>query len=183
MGIVLPGTGSTVWTAADADGGGDVQGVRPSKPIIKTPWQTPTITAGAYTAGMAVGGLITFTNAVRAAGLSGRVKNYLLIDDDKQDKNYALLLFDSPPTAPVDHTAYDPSLVDLEKACAVYYLHGGVLTLANRSVIGDTNNSFGQDTVPYVCVSTSLYGVLVADSNPTFTGTTHLHLMLMLELD
>lgn len=43
--------------------------------------QTPTVTAGAYTAGDAVGGLLTFANAARNSGGGGVIKDVIILDD------------------------------------------------------------------------------------------------------
>lgn len=81
--------------------------------------QTPTVTAGAYSAGDAVGGLLTFANAARASGGGGVVKGVVIVDDAGQDAELELWLFDRTFTAMVDNAAWAPSEANLENLLAV----------------------------------------------------------------
>ncbi len=75
---------------ADVTGQGDV----PVSTNGGTKTQTPTITAGAYSAGDNVGGLLEFTNAALVAGEGGVIKQVEIIDDAGQEVELELWLFD-----------------------------------------------------------------------------------------
>lgn len=75
---------------------------------------TPTITAGAYTAGDALGGLLTFASVVRTAGGSGEIVKVTIIDNAKQSAPVDLVLFDQTFTATADNSPFDPSDADLQ---------------------------------------------------------------------
>jgi len=128
--------------------------------------QQPTITAGAYSAGDAVGGKLTFANAARTSGGGGIITNLRIIDDAGQDAELELWLFDQDFTAMSDNAAWAPSEADLEN---------WVMTI---STTGDTWRSAGTPSTididfvkGYVCNGTALYGQLVTRGTPTFAAT------------
>jgi len=130
--------------------------------------QTPTVTAGAYSANDAVGGLLTFANAGRVSGRGGVVKNVLLIDDAGQDAVMELWLFDVTFTAMVDNAAWAPSQADLRNLVCVISTN-------------DSANGWAAAGTPSVCsvecsyrydpTATSLFGQLVTRGTPTFAAT------------
>jgi len=73
----------------------------------------PTITAGAYTAGDALGGLLTFGNVVRTAGGAGEIVKVTIIDNAMQSAPIDLVLFSRTFTAIADNAAFDPSDADM----------------------------------------------------------------------
>jgi len=75
---------------------------------------TPAITAGAYTAGDALGGLLTFASVVRSAGGCGEIVKVTIIDNAKQSAPIDLVLFDRTFTPTADNAAFDPSDADLQ---------------------------------------------------------------------
>jgi len=133
--------------------------------------QTPTITVGAYSAGDAVGGLLTFANVGRVAGLGGVLTNVLIIDDAGIDAQLELWLFDRTFTAMADNDAWAPSAADLENwigtICTVES-SAGWLAAGTPSVI-DIEVTRRLDLI-----GTSLFGQLVTRTTPTYTAVDNL---------
>lgn len=77
------------------------------------PAQTPAITAGAYSAKDAVGGLLTFANAARVQGGIGVIEKLVITDLSIQAAELILVLFDRTFTAMADNAPFDPSDADL----------------------------------------------------------------------
>lgn len=131
---------------------------------------TPTITAGAYGAKDAVGGLLTFANAVRVAGGTGTLHAVTVVDDGMQSAELVLVLFDQSFTPTADNAPFDPSDADLENCI------GKVVVLAADY------NAFVDNAVacrsgiglPLKLDGTSLYGQLMCTGTPTYTSTADL---------
>ena len=128
--------------------------------------QTPTITAGAYSAGDAVGGLLTFANAARTSGGGGFVKNVLLVDDAGQDAQLELWLFDQTFTAIADNAAWAPTEADLENLIAIVSTVDGTWRAA-----GTPSAISVEASLRYDLTGTSLFGQLVTRGTPTFAAT------------
>ena len=128
--------------------------------------QTPTVTAGAYTAGDAVGGLLEFINAARAAGGGGVIKDVLIIDDNGQDVAMELWLFNATFTAMADNAPWAPSEADLRKLLAIIPTSDGAWFAA-----GTPSAARVEASQRYDLVGTSLFGQLVTRGTPTFAAT------------
>jgi hypothetical protein len=128
--------------------------------------QTPTITAGAYSAGDAVGGLLTFTGAGRVSAYGGVLTNVLLIDDAGQDAQLELWLFNQTFTAISDNAAWAPSEADLENLICVISSLDGIWTAA-----GTPSVSFIEKTIRYDLTGTNMFGQLVTRGTPTYVAT------------
>jgi hypothetical protein len=130
--------------------------------------QQPTVTAGAYSAGDAVGGLLTFANAARVSGGGGVIKSVTIIDDAGQDAELELWLFDRTFTAMADNAAWAPSEADLENLVGVISTADsarGWMAAGTPSVITiDVATRFDLN-------GTSLFGQLVTRGTPTFAAT------------
>ena len=130
--------------------------------------QTPTITAGAYSAGDAVGGLLTFANAGRVSGGGGVIKTVTIIDDAGQDAELELWLFDRTFTAMSDNAAWAPSEADLEN-------HIGVISTEDSSqgwLAAGTPSTITIDVATgFDLNGTSLFGQLVTRGTPTYAAT------------
>ena len=74
----------------------------------------PTITAGAYAAGDALGGRLAFENVVPEAGGGGTITKVVIVDKDNERAPIDLVLFDQPFTATADNAPFDPTDADLE---------------------------------------------------------------------
>jgi len=143
--------------------------------------QTPTVTVGAYTAGDAVGGLLTFANAARVSGGGGVVKGVLIIDDAGQDAELELWLFNQTFTAMADNAPWAPSEADLENCI-------GVVSTATSDqgwmAAGTPSVCDIEVAKRYDLVGTSLFGQLVSPTDtPTFAATDDVTVKVMLLQD
>lgn len=138
---------------------------------------TQTVTASsAYTAGNAVGGLISFPGASRLTGevggisTSGMVLGVMVNSKSAQTTQMDLVFFDSIPSASacVDKTSVAVALADFDKA-RVGVAHITDWTSLGTPSIGQAQNlALGYS----LSSSTTLYGCLVTRATPTFTATT-----------
>lgn len=139
---------------------------------------TPTISTSQYTAKDAIGGLMTFSNSVRASGGSGIVLGVQVIDKDQEKSDVDLLLFDRSITAPTDNAAFDPS--DAELANCVGFVR---VVAADYSDLNDNSIASVETNLPFVSNGTDLFGVLVARATPTFTATSDIVVVLTIRQD
>jgi hypothetical protein len=128
--------------------------------------QTPTVTAGAYSANDAVGGLLTFANAARVAGYGGVIKDVLILDDAGQDAALELWLFNATFTAMTDNAAWAPSEADLRKLVGIIATSSGAYFAA-----GTPSAARVECYQRYDCTGTSLFGQLVTRGTPTYVAT------------
>lgn len=142
--------------------------------------QTPTITAGAYSAGDTVGGLLTFANAARVAGLGGVIKNMLIIDDAQQSVELELWLFNQTFTPIADNAPWAPSVADLENLIAIITTESGDWFESSNQGVADVEASKRFDLI---AAGTSLFGQLVTRATPTFVATTDLTVKIALLQD
>jgi hypothetical protein len=173
---ITAGAGTTVSTN-DASGA-HVQRVHATVEQVRVA-QTPTISAGAiYAAKDVVGTLLTFAGAARFNGGSGRVVSVQVVDKDQERADLDLILFDAAPTVASDNSPFDPTDAELLTCVGWIPIGGGFYSdFTDNSVAHvDTN-------LHYVLAATSLYGVLVARSTPTYTGTTDLVVTLTFAVD
>lgn len=140
--------------------------------------QTPTVTAGAYSAGDAVGGLLTFANAARASGDGGVIKDVLILDNAGQDVELELWLFNDTITAMADNAAWAPSEADLRKLVAIISTADGAWFTA-----GTPSAARVECSQRYDCAATSLFGQLVTRGTPTFAATDDITVVLGLLTD
>ena len=158
--MVAGGSGGIVSLAAGEEYIGDVG------TLGITIGRTPTVTAGAYTGGDAVGGLLEFHNAVRLAGEGGVIKDVLIIDDNGQDAEMELWLFNSTFTAMVDNAPWAPSQADLRKLLAIVSTTDGAWFAAGTPSVARIEVS-----QKYDLIGTSMFGQLVTRGTPTFAAT------------
>ena len=128
--------------------------------------QTPTVTAGAYVANDAVGGLLTFANASRSVGGGGVIKDMIILDDAGQDAEMELWLFNVTFTAMVDNAPWAPSEADLRNLV-------GVITTANGAwfAAGTPSVAVVEASQRYDLIGTNLFGQLVTRGTPTYAAT------------
>ena len=131
------------------------------------PTQTPTITAGAYSAKDAVGGLLTFANAARVSGGTIRIESVVVTDLSIQAADLVLALFDRTFTATADNDAFDPSDADLANCL-------GYIRINNSDYATFADNCVA--TLKGVGLSvklngTSLFGQLMCTGTPTYAST------------
>lgn len=140
--------------------------------------QTPTVTAGAYTAGDAVGGLLTFANAARISAGGGVTKNMVIVDDAGQDAELELWLFDRTFSAIADNAAWAPTEADLENLIAIISTSDGTWRAAGTPSAVDIEVSKRYDLT-----GTSMFGQLVTRGTPTFAATDDISVKIALLRD
>jgi hypothetical protein len=142
--------------------------------------QTPTITAGAYTLGAAVGGLLTFTGAVNTSGGRGQVTALVLLDKAQQHCPLELVLFDHTFTATADQSAFNPSSADMAYCIGVVAInpeHYRRFSGNSVAVVPDLSMRFVANG------SANLYGQLVCRGVPTYASTSDLSVRLTVRRD
>jgi len=133
----------------------------------------PTITAGVYAAGDALGGLLNFANAARLAGSGGTITKIVIVDDDSQLAPVDVVFFDRTFTATADNAPFDPTDADLENCI-------GYVNVAATDYGAFNDNSVAvkcsglQMPFDYVLNGTSLFAQMVVRSGPTYASTSSL---------
>lgn len=132
--------------------------------------QTPTISTSAYTAGFAVGGKLTFANAVDALASRGVIAGCRIKDKHKQNAPLELWLFREDFTPTTDFNAFNPSDSDLANLAAVVRV---------TDWFSGSGNSVGQGVnlpLPVVLDAgdTTLYGQLVTRGTPDYDSSSDL---------
>lgn len=127
------------------------------------------VTAAAYSAGNAVGGKRTLSNAVRTPG-TGILQSVTILDRANQKAAMTVFIFDQNPTAATitDHAAFVFSTDDLNVIAQVNFSAGDYTTTNSKAVacISGLN-------IPLKAASgTSLYAAVVTSGTPTFANTT-----------
>ena len=124
------------------------------------------VTAGAYTAGMAVGGKIALPEIVGGSGLKCAVVDALVIDKAAQQQPYDLLFFDSDLVGAVtDRQTFNLHASDRSKLL-------GFIPLVNTSTVGTGGVLIGATNIykRLTLAGRIAYAVLIARGTPTFTG-------------
>jgi hypothetical protein len=126
---------------------------------------TPTITAGAYGANDAVGGLLTFANAARLSGGSIVIEGITIVDEASQAASLELVLFDQTFTNTADNSPFDPTDADLANVI-------GVIPVSTYYTFND-NSVASRSGLGLACklAGTSLFGQLVTRTAPTYAAT------------
>jgi hypothetical protein len=134
--------------------------------------QTPTITAGAYSAGDAVGGKLTFTGCPE----SGFIETVTIVDKDEEGAALNLVLFKQDFTAVNDNAAFDVTAGEEDDVI-------GVVTIAAADFIdvgGCKIATISELSMGYKLTETSatkrgrIYGQLMTTGTPTYTTTSDL---------
>lgn len=133
---------------------------------------TPTITAGAYSAGDVVGGLLTFNVGYPY----GTVRSVILVDDAAQDVPLKLYFFNTAPTTIADNAAFSGlAEADYEK-----FIGSVAISLYDTAV----NAAYVQDADVSFSLDSPLFAYLVTDgSTPTYAATDDITVTLILWLD
>lgn len=129
--------------------------------------QTPTVTAGAYTANDNLGGLLTFANACRVAGYGGVIKSMVIVDDASQSGTIELWLFNQTFTAGADNAVWTPVEAELENLVGIISTTDGIwYTGGATATVNVTEASLRYDST-----GTSLFGRLVTRTADTYVAT------------
>ena len=139
--------------------------------------QTPTVTAGAYTVGQAVGGLLTFSGLLRSTATTGTLQKALLTFNDTQTPVVDLILFNAAPTATTitDHSTFSLAAADVTKVV-------GVIHITDSSAAGTPTLAQAlQLQLPFIVgtAGASLYGVLVTRAAITLGSTSDVSVALV----
>lgn len=153
---------------------------------------TPTVDTSAYASGDVIGGVMTFTNALRSYTRAGKVVAVTLFDKTAASGLAAcnLWLFNANPSASTttDNAAFNLADADVTKLC-------GVVPFTSDDVFdGGTGNQILYRSGLYVPVTgqapsstttddTDVYGVLVAGGAVTFAAASDLIVRLAIEQD
>ena len=132
---------------------------------------TQVVTASsAYSSGNCVGGLITFTNAANNWG-SGYIESIVVRDKAGQSSNYELWLFDANPAATTvtDKSAIAVNTADLAKCIGVVAMSAVKLGASSTMAVSTATGVFLSFSAGLG--NTSLYGILVTRSTPTYAST------------
>ncbi len=141
---------------------------------------TPTVTAGAYTAGDVIGGLLTFSATLSSQPGSGELREVMVYDNAKQQKALTLFLFDSAPSVIADNAAFNLSAADLRKCFAI-------VPIAIHKTYSTSTRGYSIARALSVPVFTdtdqSIYAYLVCDAAPTYGATDDLTIGLSIIQD
>ena len=135
--------------------------------------QTPTLTTAAYTAGDAVGGMMTFEDAALDTGGGGLINDIVIIDDAGQDDDMELWLFDTTFLS-TDAAAFAPAEASIHTLVSVITITSAGWVAAGTPSV-NVVSIFGQR---YDCVGKDLYGQLVCRGTPTFVAVDDLTVRL-----
>ncbi len=139
--------------------------------------QTPIITAGAYSSGDALGGLLTFASAVRASGGTGVITKIVIVDDADQEAPIDLVFFDQTFTATGDNDAFDPSDADMQNCI------GHVNVAATDYASFNDNGAATKRNVGfwYALAGTLLFAQMVVRDTPSYVATDDLTVKIFVE--
>jgi len=149
--------------------------------------QTPTITAGIYSTGDALGGKLTFEYAAKRANGEGRIVSITIVDQADQKAAIDLVLFDQDFTATADNAA-----IAILDADAVNIIQ--TITLLAADYVDTGANSVitkGNIQKRYKCKESwsdnntgkKLYGQLIVRGTPTYAATDDITVKLEVEYD
>lgn len=136
----------------------------------------PTITAGAYSAGDVVGGLMT----IPLESYSGIIRQVNVDDDDNEKADITLYFFNASPTAVLDNGAFAPTIADLKKLVGILNIATAAYTTVNGNAWAfkaavDIEYAVAESGVP------SLYAYCVATATPTYAAVTDLQFRFLIE--
>jgi hypothetical protein len=136
---------------------------------------TPTLTASsAYTAGNCVGGLMTFSSILLAAG-SGVLQTLVLQCKSTQTATFKFYLYSANPSSSTFTNKSAPSINSADIAKLI-----GFWTLSTPDSGQGTHTIYVVDGVGHALNvgATTLYGVLVTTGTPTFASTSDINMVL-----
>ena len=142
---------------------------------------TPVINTAIYTAGDALGGLLTFTSAVHDGRESGVIQAFIIIDDALQSDITELHLFNQTFTASANNAIFSPSDADLQN-----YIGYVECIVADYTDFEDNSAAAAKNiNLPFNLVSggTSLFGQLVTRGTPTYAAVDDITVKLVILQD
>lgn len=140
---------------------------------------TPTVTAGAYSANNAVGGLLTFTSRMFTPNKTGVLLSISIVDAASQNAALELVLFDRSFTATADNDAFAPSDADLANCLGVIPIAAGdYYTFSSNSVATIRSVGLGVKSAGTTHGDLAIYGQLVTRGTPTYATTSDIDVVL-----
>jgi len=129
---------------------------------------TQTVAASAHSAGDAVGGLITLSDAVRSSALSGIIQSVSVTDKAGNAGSYDIVFFTANPTATTvtDDAAFTLNDADITKVICMAPI-STVSTFADNGV----TNTTGVGCPFEVASGTTIYAALINRSAATYAST------------
>lgn len=144
-------------------------------PINQTVSAEPvvTVTAGAYSDGDVVGGLLNLSELAGSGG-GGTIRQILLVDDAAQSANIDVYFFDGEPSTVADNAAFASAMTAADLAKLV-----GVVSLSSYTTLN--SNTYAVSTDVNLSHGTGeLYAYLVLNgSTPTYAATTDIMLKVV----
>jgi hypothetical protein len=131
---------------------------------------TPTVTAGGYTAGDVIGGLVTLT--FQTAGGWCALDDIVLVDDADSISSITIHVFNQTPSTIADNAAYAPTEADLKKKVAK-------VTITSFDTEGSDRWGQAAPNITKKLISlpdNALYFYIVATAAPTFAATDDLYI-------
>lgn len=152
---------------------------------------TPTITAGAYSSGQAIGGKLTFPNVCNQMQGSTTIQSIQILDLSKQKSAIDVVFFIADFTPTANGSTFNPSGADALNARAVSiaasdYMDFSAQSLATIRNVGlalVTPQAGATSTGAIAVRPTIIYAQLVSRGTPTFTSTTALTVTVQFYLD
>lgn len=146
---------------------------------------TPVIDTNIYAAGDAVGGILTFSNAIIKASKSAKIESVLITDKGAQSAVLSLTLFATSPSSSTvtNNAALDVADADLDKIIGRVAIAAADYTVFNTN---DNSIAYVQTAVPLFndADSYDIYGVLrITSGTPTWTSTSDLVVNLFIRQD
>ena len=141
--------------------------------------QTPVITAGAYAANDAIGGLLEFADAARSPGSHLTIRSIVVVDNAKQAGEIDLVFFRETFTAIADNAPFDPSDADMAK----YVGHIKIRSSDYADFVdngGATRDNLGL-SISLVAAGTSLFAQAVIRGIETYAATDDLTFKLVVD--
>jgi len=142
---------------------------------------TPTISTGAYAAGDALGGLMSFASAVLGTAGSGAITKVVIIDDDDELAPIDIVFFSTSFTPTADNNPFAPSDADMQNCI-------GYVDVAATDYASFVNNCVAAKTsglrmpFPYkLSAGTALYAQMVIREAHTYTATDDITVKLAVE--
>ena len=181
----LPSQGIRCWNRVqlEDEDGNPIEGANPL-PVagtvgvdVLTIVQTPTITAGAYAANDALGGLLTFANAARVAGGKCTIRSIVVKDLASQDGEIDLVFFDRMFGATADNAPFDPSDADLANVVGHVKMRvSDYIDFVDNSIA--TRDNLG---LSISLLGTSLFAQAVIRGIETYASTSDITIKLVVE--
>lgn len=135
---------------------------------------TPTITAGAYSAGDNIAGTLSWANAARTSGGALTIQTIMVSDLNKQNVDLDLIFFPASVTAVADNAAQDLSDSDLATALGHVHIYSTDYLSLNDSSMATVRNVGIAGTL----AATTLYALFSTAGTPTYASTADLTIKL-----